>query len=82
MNIDGLQDVWDEFGRLMKALKDHPSSETYMQPMVFKARARQWAKRFREVTFDEDVIPYIHCKYIYSLAFNINSEQSYRFSNS
>ena len=35
LDIDGLQDVWDEFSRLMKALLAHPSSEAYIEPKIF-----------------------------------------------
>ena len=64
LDIDGLQDVWEEFGRLMKAMSAHPSSESYIKPAQFHDDARKWAKQFRDVTFDEDVIPYIHGKLI------------------
>ena len=33
-----------------------------MSPAQFQTAAREWAVRFRQATYNEDIIPYIHCK--------------------
>lgn len=62
LNIDGLQQLWDDFDYLMEALRSLPSSEKYVKPETFQELAREWAQNFRKNTFDEDVTPYIHGK--------------------
>ena len=63
LDVDALQDVWDTFAALMEALSAHPDTPKYLNPEAFQEKARQLAKDFRTATCDEDVIPYIHCKY-------------------
>ena len=48
------------FGELFGALEAEPDEEQYKSPKQFKEQARNWAKFFRIVHFDEDVTPYIH----------------------
>ena len=61
VDIDRLQVVWDRFNVLMSALKALPGTEEYLSPEAFKQCAVTWAVEFRKATFDEDIIPYIHC---------------------
>ncbi len=62
LNVDKLQEVWTTFNELMQALKALPGTQHHRTAAAFKDAARKWASEFRKVTFDEDVIPYIHCK--------------------
>ena len=62
LDIDALQTLWSDFDTLMRSLKALPGEEGYMDAQAFQAAAKQWAQNFRLYTFDEDVIPYIHCK--------------------
>ena len=62
LDIDALQELWNDFDVLMEALRELPSSEKYINHTQFKEMARTWAQNFRKYTFDEDVIPYIHGK--------------------
>ena len=49
---------WQGFARLVAAMRaDTTDSE---KPEAFKHEAREWGKLFVEVTFEEDVTPYIH----------------------
>ena len=60
LDIDALQDVWNDFVCLMESLTVLPTSDRYLDPDKFQESAKKWAQRFRKCTFDEDVIPYIH----------------------
>ncbi len=62
LDIDALQMLWNDFSKLMASLKTLPGKEGYLDGPAFQRAARQWGEDFRLVTFDEDVIPYIHCK--------------------
>jgi len=42
---------------------------------VFQEQARNWAKIFRVVHFDEDVTPYIHGKFITFVECNYLQEE-------
>ncbi len=63
LDIDALQSLWEDFNTLMRSLRALPGTEHYMDSAAFQNAARQWAKNFRLYTFDEDVIPYIHCRW-------------------
>ena len=62
LDIDALQELWNDFDVLMEALRELPSAEKYIEPNQYQEMARKWAQNFRKYTFDEDVIPYIHGK--------------------
>ena len=64
LDVLGLQEVWDDFAVLVEALSALPGSDKYLEWRDFRESARAWAIKFRSVTFDEDVIPYIHCMYL------------------
>ncbi|KAK7501225.1 hypothetical protein BaRGS_00007710, partial [Batillaria attramentaria] len=53
--------VWNDFSKLMTALKALPGTENYMKPEQFQEAARRWANDFRKATDSRAVIPYIHC---------------------
>ncbi|XP_076434620.1 uncharacterized protein LOC143274633 [Babylonia areolata] len=57
----GLQDLWADFCDLMAALKAKPQTPSALTPQQFQEKARTWGRKFKLKTFDEDVIPYIHC---------------------
>ena len=73
LDVDALQDVWDTLVALMGALSAHPDTPKYLNPEAFQEKARQWTKDFRNATFDEDVIPYIHCKYTEITGVNLSA---------
>lgn len=60
LDIDALQEIWQEFHQLMESLRVLPNSTTYKTAEIFHNDAKEWASNFRKQTFDEDVIPYIH----------------------
>ncbi|XP_053376941.1 uncharacterized protein LOC128547783 [Mercenaria mercenaria] len=60
LDVDGLQELWIEFDDLMEALRALPQTEKYMESNEFHLKAKAWASKFRKLTFDEDVTPYIH----------------------
>ena len=62
VDVQRLQEVWNQFASLLSAIKSRPGEEEYMHPHEFQESARKWARNFKNVTFDDDVIPYIHCK--------------------
>ena len=64
LDIDALQQLWNDFESLMDSLRCLPSSEKYIRPERFKEFAREWARDFRKCTFDEDVTPYIHGNFL------------------
>lgn len=63
LDVRALQELWHNFAQLMTALKAVPGTENHMSPDKFQEAARNWAVMLRRVTFDEDVIPYVHCKF-------------------
>lgn len=60
LDVDGLQRLWATFYRLVSSLKAQPGQPKYLNPDEFLAEARLGGTNFRLLTFDEDVIPYIH----------------------
>lgn len=60
LDVEGLQQLWDDFHYLMEALRALPQTENYIGPDEFHRKAKMWATTFRKLTFDEDVTPYIH----------------------
>ena len=62
VDVRELQDVWAGFHKLMEAIRSVPGTENSMSAAQFQAAAIEWAVHFWWVTYDEDVIPYIHCK--------------------
>lgn len=66
LDIDALQEIWQEFHQLMESLRVLPNSTTYKTAEIFHNDAKEWASNFRKQTFDEDVIPYIHGKNLHN----------------
>lgn len=62
VDVRELQEVWAGFSKLMEAVRCVPGTNSSMSPAQFQTAATEWAKHFRRATYDEDVIPYIHCK--------------------
>ena len=62
VDVQELQEVWNRFADLMTALKVAPGTDSYFETSAFQERARQWARNLKQTTFDETIIPYIHCK--------------------
>jgi hypothetical protein len=65
LDLDGLQKLWEDFYKMMEALKARPQEAGYMSASQFRAEARLWASRFADLTFPQDVIPYIHCELLF-----------------
>ena len=63
LDVRELQELWHHFAQLMKALRAVPGTEHHMSPDEFQKAARDWATMLHRVTFDDDVIPYIHCEF-------------------
>ncbi|XP_070200636.1 uncharacterized protein [Littorina saxatilis] len=59
----GIQEVWDGFKDLMVAAKARPGTRNALTPQQFHEDAKEWAEKFKEHTFTEDVIPCIHGKF-------------------
>ncbi|XP_070184467.1 uncharacterized protein [Littorina saxatilis] len=55
-----VQEIWDEFDRLMELIRTAPGSDRSISPADFQKAAKAWAVKFKKHTFKEDVIPYIH----------------------
>ena len=62
VDVRELQEVWAGFSKLMEAIRSVPGTNSFMSPAQFQTAAREWAVRFRQATYNEDIIPYIHCK--------------------
>eukprot|EP00914_Ancora_sagittata_P010737 GHVO01020924.1.p1 GENE.GHVO01020924.1~~GHVO01020924.1.p1 ORF type:complete len:143 (-),score=10.95 GHVO01020924.1:22-450(-) len=63
LDLDGLQQLWQDFSTMMEALRKLPGQPGHLSGEQFRAEAKLWAQNFRTNTLDEDVTPYIHCKY-------------------
>lgn len=63
MDPAAIQMVWDGFKDLMVAAKARSDTPNMLTPQQFHEAAKDWAGQFKEHTFTEDVIPYIHVKF-------------------
>ena len=76
LDVRELQELWHHFAQLMKALRAVPGTEHHMSPDEFQKAARDWATMLHRVTFDDDVIPYIHCEFTLLVKYRVHLDQS------
>ncbi|KAI8495251.1 hypothetical protein Bbelb_272370 [Branchiostoma belcheri] len=54
IEVRDIQELWRDLPRIMDIPKDPTLHHTYQR------EARQWAEKFRDTTYAEDITPYIH----------------------
>jgi hypothetical protein len=62
-----VQEVWDEFDSLMEMVRKVPPEDSpgFTSPEQFRTAAKAWAAKYKQETFRDDMIPYIHGKSMY-----------------
>ena len=56
LDVASLQNLWNDFAVLRKAMLSDPGTADYLKPSEFQEMAKRWANDFKRITFEEVIV--------------------------